>query len=98
MNRLLKFTVLSGILLHGYFYIAYETVHPCRAAIVRAVEDKEPLFVAGAPAKYGKARSDEALRVAAKALANERGYYFCYKTAVIGTFESTPVKPANPQK
>ena len=85
MNELLSFVLLVAIVVHGYFYIKYETVHPCRAAVVRALEDKEPLFAVGARALVGDAVSDNALRIAGKALASERGFMFCYRVALLGT-------------
>ena len=85
MVSLIRLTVSLGILLHGYFYIRYETVHPCRAAVVRSVEDQDPLFTVGARALLGDDKADEALAVIGKILAKERGYPFCYQVAVLGT-------------
>ncbi|PWR20668.1 hypothetical protein [Zavarzinia compransoris] len=35
VNFLLSLLVLAGLAVHGYFYLATEEIHPCRAALVR---------------------------------------------------------------
>jgi hypothetical protein len=85
MSKLMVLALCTALLVHGYFYLRYETVHPCRAAIIRAVEDHEPLFTVSARALLGEAMSDRALMVASKAIESERGYPYCYRVALMGS-------------
>ena len=85
MAKLMSLTLTVALLVHGYFYLRYDTVHPCRAALVRAVEDQDPLFTVGARALLGGQTSDRALMVVGKALANEKGYFYCYRISLMGT-------------
>ena len=85
MSKLLVLALCTAMLVHGYFYLRYETVHPCRAAIIRAVEDREPLYTVSARAILGEDMADRALMVAAKAIESERGYRYCYRIALLGS-------------
>ena len=85
MIGLIRLALLLVICLHGYFYIRYDTVHPCRAAMVRSVEDQDPLFTSSARAILGDEKAEQALGVVADALAKERGYSMCYRIAILGT-------------
>ena len=90
MNRILGFIVVVAFILHGYFFIRYETIHPCEAAVVRALDNKEPLVVLKDKKILGDAHSDRAVKVAAKAVATKEGYLFCYRFALMGKEEAEP--------
>ena len=83
-SRLLSLLFGTFLVCQLGLYLRYETIHPCRAAVARLVNDESPLFIESAEKVVGRKKARGALKHAAKKMAESRGFLFCYRTAILG--------------